>query len=254
MKKAIDFLKQRGLNPTMQGGAIVLDSGLIDKDYHAQLRDKAAAKNMADAKPMQQAKAVRKVVPAELNSTWDELDRSDKLQALKDSDYTAWAFLYRDKFNRFPVGFQGSADFDKVKLYDEAMREAKQSTAAKDLSDETDGDEKLKTAALPKELFMDYDQLDKAGTIEKVRDSNYTLYCVLYFNKYNTWPRDVATRVDHNVKETYWQALQANKLKQLQKMSWDDLMADDLTTELKRLDAECYKQKYYGKYGVYPKF
>lgn len=113
-------------------------------------------------------------------------------------------------------------------------------------------DNGTKVKNIPPELKQTYKELDKAGKMKAIKDRDYTLYGVLYFDYLKKYPSDWAQKHDPNLAKIYTDVLLENKLKRLMAMSWDELNKADLLNELKRIDANSYKQKFFDKFGIEP--
>ena len=110
----------------------------------------------------------------------------------------------------------------------------------------------VKKAALPPELFMGWDALDKGKKLEQLKQKDFTLFAVLMFDKFGTLPKDAREKMDYNVRAIYEKALKEHKVAEMKKLSWDELMKQGKTTELQKLDRDSYNEKYIKKYGVAP--
>jgi hypothetical protein len=104
---------------------------------------------------------------------------------------------------------------------------------------------------LPKELFQTFGELDKGNKLQSIKNSDVTLFSVLYNEKFGKWPEEYS-QIDHNLKILYQDALREHKIDMMSKMTWKELMKNNLTTELKKLAPELYKERYFDYYGVSP--
>jgi len=112
--------------------------------------------------------------------------------------------------------------------------------------------EKINKNAFAKELYISYDTLDKTNKLAALKDKDYTLYAVLYHDKYGKWPNDAKKAIDHNMKAHYQNELHEFKKETLGKMSWDDLTKANLTKLYSELHPDGYAEKFKSKFGKYP--
>ena len=127
--------------------------------------------------------------------------------------------------------------------------------AAKDVLADTDEEQDtVKKSAIPKELFEGWDRLTKGDKIKDIKDRDYTLYAVLYFDRFGSWPNDAREKMDFRVREIYEDALTEYKIKTMNKMSWDDLNKGGLLPLFTKLDNDGYREKFRTKFGKYPAY
>lgn len=222
----------------------------------------------------------QKSMPAELKQSWEELDKSGKLIGLLKNDPVAYATIFIDTFGRNPLAGEGlklMEDKEKVNAYRNERAAAfpygkiakELKTAAKikpvpggltqeglaamrkrNLSDAGE----VKKTALPEELYMGWDKLDKAGKLEKLKSENYTLWSLLYNNRFGELPTGWKKQADYNAYKIYEDAYKQHRLAELAKMTWDEVNAAGAVQELERLSSDMYKEKFFKKFGVYPKY
>lgn len=113
--------------------------------------------------------------------------------------------------------------------------------------------EKPKLAAIPDELYMKWDDLDKGNKLQKIHDDNFTLFSVLYREKFGNWPSLFREKADQNLRILYEEALSEYKKKEMYKMSWDELVQNNLTKEMQKCDPNRYRELFFNKYGRYPR-
>ena len=219
----------------MQGRELTAD--MLKKMRSGNLKDSGAA----TVKP--------KAIPEEMRKGWDALDKSGELEKVKATDYNLWVAMFYNRWKKFPTSLSKEYDSEKTLEYICGAERLK-----KELADTTGDEPKVKKSAIPDELFMGYDALDKANKIEVIQKRDYTLFAVVYFDRFGQWPQGSSDKMDHNVKMLYQDALKQFKLKEMLAMSWPDLMGAGRTEELKAIDPEQYKERYFKYYGVYPKF
>lgn len=132
---------------------------------------------------------------------------------------------------------------------------AKLGKVLQDEGSDINGASAIKGRAIPKELYEGWDALSKAKGVplKRIKENDVTLYCVLYKERFGKYPDNEYPKIDHNIKLIYEEAYRIYKTDVLSKMKWDDLLKSDLSNELRKLAPEVYKEKYYQKYGVYPR-
>jgi len=106
---------------------------------------------------------------------------------------------------------------------------------------------------IPKELFLGWDALDRSNKLKQIKADDYTLYAVIYQQKFGKWPEDKGREIDFIVKQLYEQALREYHVSEMENMSWGELMKNGLTGEYRRVDSDGYAVKFKKKFGVDPK-
>lgn len=126
-------------------------------------------------------------------------------------------------------------------------------SSAGKLDDNQGGQQEINKRVIPKELFLSFDELDKGNKMEAIKKNDYTLYAVIYYDQFGKYPNGMMQdKFDAQIAIVYKHALLQYKRDKLCKMSWLDLLREDLTDSYKKVDREGYKQKFTEYYGVAP--
>jgi hypothetical protein len=105
-------------------------------------------------------------LPEELFTPYEDLDKGGKLETIMKNDYTLFAAIYFNKFDKFPKQGVDGIDWDIYKIYQDALREHTTNELEK----------------------MSWDELVQAGLTNAYRNADKQGYQQKFFDKYKTWP------------------------------------------------------------------
>lgn len=135
----------------------------------------------------------------------------------------------------------------------ETMESYRKSKRINDMQDNNE-EVTVKKSALPPELFEGYNKLDRSGKIAGIKARDFTLYAVLYYERYLKWPNGGKEKMDFNLQKIYQDALMEYKVAAMDRMSFDELNRNGLLPEYKKLNADGYKEAHKKKFGKYPEY
>ena len=156
-EEQVDRTIAKFLNAHKNGGMNLMDE--TSTNALRRMRERYIGKSQSLSDDSEEQVVKKAAIPKELCEDWDVLDKANKLQQIKDSNFTLYSELYLEKFGKYPKDYSNAGvDYNVRKLYQDAMNEYKKKKYG-----EMDFDELLK-----KGIWLEkYKILDPAGYREK---------------------------------------------------------------------------------------
>lgn len=189
-------------------------------------------------------------LPKELYKSWDYLIENNLQSSLKEENYTLFAVIFEETFGKMPQQITGQYDATLAAQY-KAARKGKPVTAGAGAIVA----KAVKDSKFPEEIYMTWDELFKSGRHKSLKQNDITLYTVIYretFPPKGKSERENPEGYDFVLANAYMKERERELLERMSKMTWDELVAAELTQKLRNLDWDLYCEKFETSYGKMP--